>query len=591
MSLAQLIAITLFCHFTHLMASSRLLRKYKTSHTINSIKLNHRRINLLDPKSIPANGISLFLISLLALLGLFGLGCNASRSEVAYSATSTTQSTTLPTAESPNTSATPSALASDWGQPPPCHNQPQDLATWRNEITRQSQSDRFQAYLIQLRRYMPLFRDLSLEGMANLLAIPNSASAEDLRQRTLTVLWLNIISGRLNRATNITATDATAPITLAELMSNLEQAQTGSTNFKRLIALADRVNAGQQISQHVCARLMYRSGMVVWESHWSEQGFFNKDHMLSKVPLGITTFSPDYTRLVIETPRSDSGGGPLYLFDLQTDNLLNLNECVDLPNYTGVSSLKVNAWHYDNRHLLLVNEDDEVTIWLDLNAGEYIPLALDLDTNQMSPPREVALSPDGTGFTFITFSDDIKTTNLHWYSLTDHSTRLVATLPVTRGHLTAFSFSPTSQQAAYIVRRGKRSKGLSQELHLVDLNDASTRVLFSGNLGPTQPVWSPDGQHIAFTRKSLDKPDRAGPDVTPNLGNIWMISTISGETKQLTFIDKIRKPPVWSPDGKYLAFVTAEGQIGMVAVDQPGQIWRIETNLIQPQFTAIAFIP
>jgi Tol biopolymer transport system component len=137
------------------------------------------------------------------------------------------------------------------------------------------------------------------------------------------------------------------------------------------------------------------------------------------------------------------------------------------------------------------------------------------------------------------------------------------------------------------VRQGERRQGHTQDLYVINLADTSARVLLSGNFGPIQPVWSPDGQQIAFTRKSYE--GGSGHGTGP--GNIWTVVAASGEARQLTFIDTIKQPPVWSPDGRYLAFVTATGQLGMVAVDQPGRVWRIETDLIHPQLTSLAFIP
>jgi hypothetical protein len=529
-------------------------------------------------------------------MGLLLLGCDAvrSQSDDPLSTPPTAQLVASPAAVLPEPPATGTAQARTWHDAPPCQNQPQDLTAWRSEIADYRQSEatsrQFQTYINQLRRYTPLFRDLNLDELAARLAIPDSAGGDDLRQRTLTVLWLNLMSERLNRATEIT-TDASGPFTLAELMNDLRQAQPGSANFEQLLALIDEVSAGHHISWPVCSRLIYRHGPLVRESLWSEQGFFDKDQALPDVPLGVTTFSPNLAHLVVETGLSDSAGGPLYLVDLNKDKVLNLNEHVSLPNYTGVTSLKVKAWHYDNHHLLLVNEDDEVAIWLDLVADEYVPLTLGLDTHQMSPPREFRLSPDGTGFTFITFNHETKYTNLHWYSLTDNDATLMTTLPITRGRLGGFSFSPTSQQAAYIVNKGRRDHGRSQELHLLDLKNRQSFVLVSGNLGPTQPVWSPDGQHIAFVRKSVDQPDLARPDAPHLLGDIWIVSTITGETTQLTFLNAIRQPPVWSPAGRILAFVTDDGQIGLVSVDEPGQAWRVETDPILPQHMKIGFVP
>ena len=103
---------------------------------------------------------------------------------------------------------------------------------------------------------------------------------------------------------------------------------------------------------------------------WSDGGIERATHPLADVPNGITSFSPDFTRLVVQTPHGHTAGGPLYLYDLETEQLVNLNDQIGLPSYTGVSALRVAGWHPDGQQLLLVNEDDEVTIWLDLASGD-----------------------------------------------------------------------------------------------------------------------------------------------------------------------------------------------------------------------------
>ena len=399
---------------------------------------------------------------------------------------------------------TPSVQATGWVNPPPCRNQPQGLAVWQGEFAERNQSPatarQIEAYLAQLRRHNSLFHDLSAEDLVHSLAMPDSAAAVDLQRQALTVLWLNVISGRLHRATGIEAMDAAGPDTVAELIDELERVETDTTRFGPLLSLADEVNAGLRIRLPVCAHLAYRTDTLMRETFWSAEGFFDKDRDLADVPHGITAFSPDHSCIVVECPRIDSAGGPLYLANLQTETLLNLNRHIGLPDYTGVSSLEVNAWHFDNRHLLLVNEDDEVFVWLDSATGEFTPLALGVDTSQKSPPREIALAPDGSGFTFITVNRTTGTTNLHWYDLVNQAPNLLTTLPVERGKVTDFAFSPTSTEATYVVRRGTHRKGYSDELHLINLGDLSIRVLLSDMRGIGGQFGRPRGiRSLLFT--------------------------------------------------------------------------------------------
>ena len=67
------------------------------------------------------------------------------------------------------------------------------------------------------------------------------------------------------------------------------------------------------------------------------------------------------------------------------------------------------------------------------------------------------------------------------------------------------------------------------------------------------PTAAPDGDHIAFLS------DSGGH------GNVWVTSVRTGEQRQITFEDNARVAvglPLWSPDGRSIAFVSSKGRIG-----------------------------
>jgi serine/threonine protein kinase/Tol biopolymer transport system component len=82
------------------------------------------------------------------------------------------------------------------------------------------------------------------------------------------------------------------------------------------------------------------------------------------------------------------------------------------------------------------------------------------------------------------------------------------------------------------------------QIWLYDLSrDALTRFTFEGNYNPV-PVWTPDGKRIAF------ESNKEGP---PNL--FWQLADGSGGLERLNTSENIQVPMSWSRDGKLLAFM------------------------------------
>lgn len=77
---------------------------------------------------------------------------------------------------------------------------------------------------------------------------------------------------------------------------------------------------------------------------------------------------------------------------------------------------------------------------------------------------------------------------------------------------------------------------------------------------------SPEGKWIAYTLSSVDSvKDKRTTDV-------WMISMDGGESVQLTNSPNNESVPKWSPDGKYLSFMSSR-KAGEDKEEEGGQIW------------------
>ena len=105
-------------------------------------------------------------------------------------------------------------------------------------------------------------------------------------------------------------------------------------------------------------------------------------------------------------------------------------------------------------------------------------------------------------------------------------------------------------------------------LWIIDAASGAARAITSGDAwNDTDPQWSPDGSRIAFVS------DRTGKEFDEGRNtDIWTVPAAGGSLTKISKSQERDASPVWSQDGQFIAFVSAEDD------DAPPQIYLAQSD-------------
>jgi len=104
--------------------------------------------------------------------------------------------------------------------------------------------------------------------------------------------------------------------------------------------------------------------------------------------------------------------------------------------------------------------------------------------------------------------------------------------------------SPDGTRIAYVLQEIDKEKN-EYKTSIWLAREGKAPIQFTGGPKDTSPRWSPDGRYLAFVS------NRSGSN------QVWLLPLEGGEARQLTRVKGGASSPVWSPDSKYMAFTAS----------------------------------
>ena len=146
------------------------------------------------------------------------------------------------------------------------------------------------------------------------------------------------------------------------------------------------------------------------------------------------------------------------------------------------------------------------------------------------------------------------------------------------------AWSPNGRKLVFIKRPARRgaacrpARRCHEEIYVINTDRTGLRRLTRNTVADSNPVWSPDGRRIAFVR-----------DRDRRTANIYLMNADGSGQRRLT--PELRRRPwvelEWSPDWKKIAFIASAGHRGaadIFVINADGSALQNVTNTVTTSF-------